>query len=62
MPAKPPWFARSAQILADEHQTPTYIVTRQEPDDVVDDVILFASELEEADLPNILFGFEPRTV
>lgn len=53
-----PWFAGSAQLLANEHRQATYIVTRT--DEIgPDDVILFANEIEDADLPNILFGFEP---
>jgi hypothetical protein len=57
---KRPWFAGSAQQLADEHQQPTYIVTRTD-ECGPDDVILFASEVEDADLPYVLFGFVPAT-
>lgn len=55
---KAPWFAGSAQVLADQHQQATYIVTRT--DELgASDVILFASEIEDADLSNILWGFVP---
>lgn len=56
---KAPWFAGSAQLLAKEHRQATYIVTRTD-EAGPDDVILFASELEEADLPNIRWGFMPH--
>lgn len=58
-PVKRPWLSGSARQLADEHRQPTYIVTRT--DDLgPNDMILFASEIEDADLPQILLGFTPR--
>lgn len=48
---KPPWFAPSAQSLANDYQLPVYIVTR------TDDLGSF-----DAILPNVLWGFMPQRV
>lgn len=56
---KPPWFAPSAQSLANDYQLSVYIVTRT--DDLGSfDAILFCDELVDEDLPNVLWGFMPQ--
>lgn len=55
---KRPWYASSAQSLANEHLQPTYIVIRNDTLGSYT-AILFEHELEDPDLPNVLWGFWP---
>ena len=60
-PPKHPWFADSAQSLANDYQLSVYIVTRTDECGPFDG-IFFGHELEDADLPNVLWGFQPEPV